>query len=78
MLGALILIGLLIVLFVGAYYLGSTQKMPNQRKRSALDDFYRSRGMGNVADGLNQVENVVRPTRQNSSSSKHRKKSQRK
>ncbi len=57
MIGALILIGLLIGLFIGVYYLGSTQKTPGRRK-SSVDDFYRSKGMGNVLDAREQIERM--------------------
>jgi hypothetical protein len=49
LLGVLILLGILVLLLLAGIYLGSTQKTHN-KPASALDDLYRSRGFGNVAD----------------------------
>ncbi|HZS76335.1 MAG TPA: hypothetical protein VFA41_06945 [Ktedonobacteraceae bacterium] len=48
LLGILIFIGILVLLLAAAMYFGNTQKTPNRRSGSALDDLYSSKGMGNV------------------------------
>lgn len=65
MLGVIILLGLLVLLFVGVFYLGTTQKPSSHRAPLPGEDWYRSRGMGNVIDARQQINDVlaVRPHR---------------
>lgn len=71
-LGALILLGLLIALFFAARYFGNTQKTPNRRPVSANEDFYYARGMGNVLNARNKLDEIAAKQRRSSSSSKRR------
>lgn len=67
LLGILILPGILVLLLVAAVYLANTQKTPNRRTGSALDDLYRSKGMGNVLDArdaLDSFSSGARPRQQ--------------
>ena len=53
---AILLLALLILLFLGAIYLGNSQKTPNRRPRSAQDDLTLSHGMGNVYSAREAVD----------------------
>jgi len=68
LLGILILLGILVLLLVAGLYFANTQKMPNRRSGSALDDLYRSKGMGNVLDSRERLDEI--------SPSEHRRHSQ--
>ncbi|GAC1567056.1 MAG: hypothetical protein NVS3B14_11900 [Ktedonobacteraceae bacterium] len=58
LLGALILIGLLALLLISAVYLGNTEKTPNRRPASSLDDLYHSEGVGNVLDANEKLNDL--------------------
>ena len=71
-LGASILLGLLIGLLLAVKYFGNTQKMPNSRPRSALDDFYHSKGMGNVLQAQEKLHDIEPKQRRTSLSQRRR------
>lgn len=56
LLGILILLGILVLLLLAGMYFANTQKTPNRRSGSALDDLYRSKGMGNVLDARDTLD----------------------
>jgi D-alanyl-D-alanine dipeptidase len=58
LLGILILLGLLVLLLIAGMYFANTQKTPNRRSGSALDDLYRSKGMGNVLDARERLDEM--------------------
>ena len=58
LLGILILLGILVLLLVAGMYFANTQKTPNRHSGSALDDLYRSKGMGNVLDAREKVDEM--------------------
>ncbi|HEV2472447.1 MAG TPA: hypothetical protein VGT44_18470 [Ktedonobacteraceae bacterium] len=57
LIGILILIGVLALLLIGVFYLGSTQKT-HTPPESSLDDFYRSTGFGNVVDANKRIREM--------------------
>ncbi|HLX56047.1 MAG TPA: hypothetical protein VKR83_03405 [Ktedonobacteraceae bacterium] len=56
--GGLILIGILALLLIAGVYLGNSEKTPNRRPASSLDDFYRSSGLGNVLDANEKLNEL--------------------
>jgi hypothetical protein len=71
-LGAFTLLGLLVGLLLAAKYFGDTQKTPNRRPGSALDDFYHAKGMGNVLNAQDKLNEIASEQRRNASSHRHR------
>ena len=71
-LAALLLIGTFVLLLLAAVHLGRTEKMPNKPKWSALEDFYRSKGLGNVIDAQKKFDEQMAGSDRSSSSSRHR------
>ncbi len=58
LIGILILVGILALLLLGAFYLSNTQKTHNPPE-SSIDDFYRSTGFGNVVDANKQMRGML-------------------
>ena len=71
-LGVLLLFGMFMLLLRAAIHLGRTEKMPNKRKWSALDDFYRSKGLGNVLEAQEKLDEIPAGRDRSSSSGRHR------
>ena len=64
--GAAILIGLLALLLIGGALLARSEKTPNSRSGSPYEDLYRSKGLGNILDAneeLNQFSTGKRQRR---------------
>jgi hypothetical protein len=70
-LGLAILLGILITLFLAARYFGDTQKTHNARPKSARDDFYHSRGMINVSNAREKLDEIAVEQRRRSSPRRH-------
>lgn len=71
-LGLLILLGILALLFLAAMYFGGTQKTSGRRSGSSLDDFYRSKGMGNVLETRDRLDGISMRQHHGSSPEKRR------
>jgi hypothetical protein len=71
-LAALLLIGTFVLLLLVAVHLGRTEKMPNRQKWSVLEDFYRSKGLGNVIDAQKKFNELTAERDRSSSSRRHR------
>ena len=62
--GAAILIGLLALLLIGGALLARSEKTLNNRSGSPFEDLYRSKGLGNVLDANEQLQQFSSKERQ--------------
>jgi hypothetical protein len=77
--GAAIMIGLLALLLIGGALLARSEKTPNSRSGSPYEDFYRSKGLGNVLEAnekLNQFSAGKRQQPQHQGQQQHKHKAE--
>lgn len=71
LLGIILLVGILVLLFVGVVYFGSTQGPSNGRSRSALDDWSIAKGAYNRYAARDRLNKIAAEQRRRSKPHKH-------
>lgn len=71
LLGIILLLGILILLFVGVSYFGSSQGPSNGRSRSVFDDWSTSKGAYNRYAARDRLDKIAAEQRRRSRPHKH-------